>query len=308
MAALSSETERPWLLDGADRKRKRFSSHGGKVSEKKVGEMVLCPGIEEVDGTAGFVPVPPSPPPVREKKDTIAQVYLETNRVFLQFLLVFLFSKESVFRDQVYKKWSGTISSACEEMRDKDLVRILMKIASCKGSLEIGDKYIQIFDEGDRRLPEEQELHLPGDLVKYAAFTRPVSVLKQFCTRTNTEYIMGHKIHTNYKYDGLLTQLLDSARVCILKGFVDHFILHHNTRRFYGQSERLAAQHRCTRRVLDTMLRDTTIDLPHPLFITAEELLGINMQHSPMRDGLLHYNVDPDVARMIKKAKIEESE
>jgi len=301
----SVDNERPWLLDGArtDRKRKRAGGKG--VCERVVD---VCPIIEEVDGIAGTTPVLPAPmpasplpPPAHDKKETIAHVYLETNRVFLHFLLMFLFSKDSIFRDQVYKKWMSMISSASEERRDKDLVRILTKMSSCKGRLEIGDKYIQLFDEGDRRLPDEQELHLSGGMAEYTVFKRPLATLKRFCTGVNTEYIMVHKIYTKYRYNDLLTQLLDSARICILKGFISQFIHQHNTRRFYAPSDRLDAQYRCVKRVLGNMMRNTTVEMTPCMFLTIEDFMGKNLRYTPIRDGLGHYGIDPDVEKMTKK-------
>ena len=132
-------------------------------------------------------------------------------------------------------------------------------------------------------------------------------MLKRFCSVQNTEFVMNYKTYTKYKHNDLLTNFLDASRVSILYGFIQHFVLCHDATRFYGKDmdNCVRRQKICVLKVLDFMIRDSTIDLPVSLYRVAEESLGKLMEHSPIRDSSLHFNVDPDVEKVIAQARAE---
>ena len=201
-------------------------------------------------------------------------IFHEINKSFLQYLLLIVFTNCSSFRILVYNKWKSNIRHQREEIRGQNMRRLLLKIATCRGKLEISDKYIQIFDEGSRRGPENQELHIPDKLWSYKGMELPLKTLQSFCKGEETQLLLQTKRYIAYQYNDILTELLDKIRTTILSEFITHYI---------RDSPR--EEYPFITQCIDYLVRDVSIRLPPCLIVIAKKLLGENLEFTPLRDS-----------------------
>lgn len=137
-----------------------------------------------------------------DENHVLEKIFLEANQTVLQFLLFIFFTRGTDLNDAIFKKWASNIDGSSADKRRESLRRLMRKISSCRGCLELGDQYVKIFDEGTTNRAESSELHLPGDISNFAILQKPLSILKRFFdpNHENTDLILNHKTSTHYYY------------------------------------------------------------------------------------------------------------
>ena len=227
-------------------------------------------------------------------EDNISEedVLKEFNFMVIKSLLLVSFFNEEKFKIVVYKKWLSIISTKDEKSRDADLRRILTKIGTSRGDFEFGPRYIQFFGESNRRAtPESQELHLPGEMINEPIIGKMLAVMTRFCPHVKTELVTNRKTFGGYRYNALLTEVLDSMRTSIIAHFLNFFVIHYNNSYICGTTEEitnLSAKRTCICVTLDRIFRDMTAI---PSIAIIEMMNGILKQNPP--EKLPYFIVTP---------------
>jgi hypothetical protein len=241
-------------------------------------------------------------PPVIEHHPDLAEITL--NKGALEALFLHIFAPTSTIQEVVYKKWLKSISVTDEPTQGLDMTRILHKLTVCKGELQFGPRYVQFFSERNgMACPEDQELHLPGEFLCVKEFMVIFSVLKRFCQGEKVEKITGYVLKNRYKYDLILTQIIDRARVHMICSFIKFFIEYYDGIRFYGPGlatrrfKNICSVHL----ILDMMTRDMSRPLHKSLLIAAGHFRHSSTYANPYFFSTTHLKLDSAVVRILER-------
>jgi len=230
----------------------------------------------------------------------------DTNTSILKIMLSIFFGTLSPSAGDVYKKWCRNITGNARHLQVSNLGRILVKLTTNPGELEISGNYIRIFQENkshDRDHESELLIYLTDDQVPF--FKKISNILQKFCSKQTSTIIRVSTCYKDYGYNHLLTSLLDDIRLNISISFCNYFIRQYRRTPQSGGGGSGGMLDSCSvmrsnilLSVLDSMMRDTTVAMSPCLYKLCIFYLGDKLQRTPGNDTLGHYDVHPAVMAM----------
>ncbi len=242
-------------------------------------------------------------PGMRSTACGVQKLCEDTNISILKIMLSVFFGTMSPSSGDVYKKWCRNITGNARHLQVSNLERVLIKLTTNPGELEISEKYIRIFQENkshDRDHESELLIYLTDAQIPF--FKKISGILQKFCSKQTSTIIRVSTCYKDYGYNHLLTSLLDDIRLTISISFCNYFIQQY---RRVPQGGGGGVADGCTvmrskllMSVLDSMMRNTIVPMSPCLYKLCIFYLGENLQQTPANDTLGHYNVHPVVAAM----------
>lgn len=244
----------------------------------------------------------PIMPGVEQSPSPTTDICRAANVSVLKIMMAVFFGSFSPVTESIYQRWCRNITGRSSLEQKKNLKRLLIKLTSSKGCLELSDKYIRIFEEsetGDRDHESELLIYLSDEQKPIVA--KLSKILTKFCSNDCVCIIKGTRCYKNYKYNDELSMLLEDISLGIVKSFCDYYINQSQRRGCDGIENKYNPQRRVIRDVLGSMMHDTTFPMSpimHRLCISFLHLV-------PVSDTYHHNNLHTVVSSMERKIEEE---
>ena len=216
----------------------------------------------------------------------------------LKIMMAVFFGSFSPVTDSIYQRWCRNITGRSSLVQIKNLSRLLIKLTSSKGCLELSDKYIRIFEEsetGDRDYESELLVYLSDEQKPFVAALS--KILTQFCSNDCVCIIKGTRCYKNYKYNDELSLLLQDISLGIVTSFCNYYINQGQEATCDVIGNRYDPRKRILVAVLDSMMRDTSFPISPIMYRLCTSFLYL----MPTSDTYCHRNVHSVVSSMEKK-------